>query len=82
MRSFVVTLLMAGLLATGARAQGPVRREPTLEKTTVGSELFRASLTRWRTYEVVHRLFHPRTHRRVRRRSVQFAVGVRKVVEA
>ena len=41
MRSFVVTLLMAGLLATGARAQGPVRREPTLEKTTVGSELFR-----------------------------------------
>lgn len=41
MRALAITLVMAGLLAAGVRAQAPVRREPTLEKTTVGSELFR-----------------------------------------
>lgn len=44
MRTFavaVVTVVVAGVLAIGARAQGPVAREPMLQKTTVGSELYR-----------------------------------------
>ena len=41
MRALGVALIVAGVLATGARAQGPVARQPSLEKTTVGSELFR-----------------------------------------
>lgn len=41
MRALAVAVLVAGVLATGARAQGPVPRRPVLEKTTVGSELFR-----------------------------------------
>ena len=41
MRTFTAALLVAGALAFGVRAQEPVPREPTLPKTTVGSELFR-----------------------------------------
>ena len=41
MRTFTAALLVAGVLAFGVRAQEPVPREPTLPKTTVGSELFR-----------------------------------------
>src|SRR4249919_3217513 len=41
MRTFTTALLVAGALALGVRAQEPVPREPTLPKTTVGSEQFR-----------------------------------------
>jgi len=41
MRTFTAALLLAGALAFGVRAQEHVPREPTLPKTTVGSELFR-----------------------------------------
>ena len=41
MRAFTVAVLVAGVLAIGARAQRPVPREPMLQKTTVGSELYR-----------------------------------------
>jgi hypothetical protein len=40
MRTFTAALLVAGALAFGVRAQEPVPREPTLPKTTVGSELY------------------------------------------
>lgn len=41
MRRFTTALLVAGALTWGVRAQEPVPREPTLPKTTVGSELYR-----------------------------------------
>lgn len=41
MRALTAAVLAAGVLAIGARAQGPVPREPMLQKTTVGSELYR-----------------------------------------
>ena len=41
MRTFTAALLVTGALAFGVRAQEPVPREPTLPKTTVGSELYR-----------------------------------------
>jgi len=41
MRSFTMAVLVASALGVGVGAQGPVTREPTLPKTTVGSELFR-----------------------------------------
>lgn len=41
MRTFAVAVLVAGVLVIGARAQGPSAREPMLQKTTVGSELYR-----------------------------------------
>ncbi len=41
MRSFAVAVVVAGVLVIGARAQGPSAREPMLQKTTVGSELYR-----------------------------------------
>jgi mono/diheme cytochrome c family protein len=42
MRALTAVVLVAGVLALGARAQGPpVALEPMLQKTTVGSELYR-----------------------------------------
>src|SRR6478609_10609523 len=41
MRTFTAALIMAGALAFGVRAQEPIPREPALQKTTVGSELYR-----------------------------------------
>lgn len=41
MRTFVAAVMVAGVFALGAQAQGPVSREPMLQKTTVGAELFR-----------------------------------------
>ncbi len=43
MRTFAVAVMVAGVLAIGARAQGPAAapREPLLQKTTVGAELYR-----------------------------------------
>lgn len=41
MRTFTATLLVAAALAFGIRAQERIPREPMLQKTTVGSELYR-----------------------------------------
>jgi mono/diheme cytochrome c family protein len=41
MRAWTIAVLMAGTLALGVRAQGPTPRQPMLQKTTVGSELYR-----------------------------------------
>ncbi len=41
MRTFAVAVVVAGVLVAGARAQGPTPRAPMLQKTTVGSELYR-----------------------------------------
>jgi len=41
MHRFIASLLVALALGIGIRAQDRVPREPTLPKTTVGSELFR-----------------------------------------
>jgi len=41
MRTFAVAVVVVGVLVIGARAQGPSAREPMLQKTTVGSELYR-----------------------------------------
>lgn len=41
MRTLILLVILAGAVVQGAAAQGPVAREPQLQKTTVGSELFR-----------------------------------------
>jgi mono/diheme cytochrome c family protein len=41
MRALAVVMLAGAVLAAGVRAQGPIPRGPVLEKTTVGSELYR-----------------------------------------
>jgi mono/diheme cytochrome c family protein len=41
MRASVMAVLAVAALAVGAQAQDPSPREPTLPRTTVGSELFR-----------------------------------------
>ncbi len=41
MRTFAAAVVVASVLVMGARAQGPVAREPRLQKTTVGAELYR-----------------------------------------
>lgn len=41
MRAAALTVLMACFVAAGVRAQGPVPRQPTMQKTTAGSELYR-----------------------------------------
>ena len=41
MRTFMVAVVVAGVLVIGARAQAPAPREPMLQKTTVGAELYR-----------------------------------------
>jgi mono/diheme cytochrome c family protein len=41
MRTFTASLLVAGALVLGVRAQEHIPREPMLQKTTVGSELYR-----------------------------------------
>ena len=40
MRAMVLSVLVVGAFAVSAGAQAPVPREPALQKTTVGSELF------------------------------------------
>jgi len=41
MRAVFIAMLVTAALATGARAQRPAAPEPMLQKTTVGSELYR-----------------------------------------
>jgi mono/diheme cytochrome c family protein len=41
MRTFAVLVLVFGVLALGVESQGPVAREPQLQKTTAGSELYK-----------------------------------------
>lgn len=41
MRAAALTVLIACLVAAGVRAQGPVPRQPSMQKTTAGSELYR-----------------------------------------
>lgn len=41
MRTLAVLVLVSGVLALGLEAQGPVAGEPQIQKTTVGSELYK-----------------------------------------
>lgn len=41
MRTFAIAALMFAVLTLGVHAQGPVAREPMIQKTTVGAELFK-----------------------------------------
>jgi mono/diheme cytochrome c family protein len=41
MRALAVGVIVLGVLTLGMHAQGPVPREPMIQKTTVGSELYK-----------------------------------------
>ena len=41
MRALAVGVIVVGVLTLGMHAQGPVPREPMIQKTTVGSELYK-----------------------------------------
>ncbi len=41
MRTFAAMVVVLAICTAGAKAQGPVPRDPMLQKTTVGAELYR-----------------------------------------
>lgn len=62
MRAAALTVLAACLIAAGVRAQGPVPRQPTMQKTTAGSELYRFYCSNCHGLDAKGRPATPTTH--------------------
>ena len=59
MRTLVLFVIVAAALTRGAAAQGPQPREPQMQKTTVGSELFRFYCSNCHGYDAKGRTATP-----------------------